>query len=69
MSFWQEFLFKLIDHLGDYLFGIVVGFILAIYLTLITDKRTVREETLKEVAEAQQNQTLDSLLEKELKKK
>jgi len=69
MSFWQEFLFKFIDHLGDYLFGIVVGFILAIYLTLITDKRTVREETLKEVAEAQQNQTLDSLLEKELKKK
>ena len=69
MSFWQEFLFKLIDHLGDFLFGIVVGFILAIYLTLITDKRTVREETLKEVAEAQQNQTLDSLLEKELKKK
>ena len=69
MSFWQEFLFKLIDHLGDFLFGIVVGFILAIYLTLITDKRTVREETLKEVAEAQQNQTLDTLLEKELKKK
>ena len=69
MSFWQEFLFKLIDHLGDFLFGIVVGFILAIYLTLITDKRTVREETLKEVAEAQQNQTLNSLLEKELKKK
>lgn len=69
MSFWQEFLLKVVEHLSDYLFGIVVGFILAIYLTLITDKRTVREETLKEVAEAQQNQTLDSLLEKELKKK
>ena len=69
MSFWQEFLLKVVEHLRDYLFGIVVGFILAIYLTLITDKRTVREETLKEVAEAQQNQTLDSLLEKELKKK
>jgi len=69
MSFWQEFLLKVVEHLSDYLFGLLCGFLLAVYFLTSADKRTVREETLKEVAEAQQNQTLDSLLEKELKKK
>ena len=69
MSFWQEFLFKVTDHLSDYLFGLLCGFILGVYLLTSAEKRTVREETFKEVAEAQANQTLDSLIEKELKKK
>lgn len=69
MSFWQEYLLKVTDHLSDYLFGLLCGFILGVYLLTSADKRTVREETLKEVAEAQANQTLDSLIEKELKKK
>lgn len=69
MSFWQEFLLKFFEQLGNFAFGVMVGFIIAAYLFLVTDKRTVRKETFKEVAEAQANQTLDSLIEKELKKK
>lgn len=69
MTFWQEYLLKVTDHLSDYLFGLLCGFILGVYLLTSADKKTVREEVFKEVAEAQQNQTLDSLLEKELKKK
>lgn len=51
MSFWQEFAFKLIDHLSDYLLGVLIGALLTAYLFSSSQKETVRNETLKEVAE------------------
>lgn len=68
MSFWQEFLFKVVEHASDFLFGMMVGFILATYLLSSFQKETVREETLKEVAKVAHDPVkLEELL-KEIKK-
>ena len=70
MSFRQEFLLAAIDHIVDFIAGILIGFFLAVHILLWSKKEKVREKTLRSVSEAikRNPEEIEEVL-KEIKKK
>ncbi len=77
MSFWQEFLLAAIDHIGDFIAGILIGFFLAVHILLWSKKEKVREKLLRNISEGikqhpeirkELEEALNEIKKKEIKK-